>query len=97
MTKHFSDNEPYILVETEVINFDDIKSKKIKLMHYIIEIYSKTSDELGVVCHDEDGEQTITKFDSFSQAKVQESKIKDQLGEDRLTRIVSIDEDKAES
>ena len=66
-------------------------------MQYIIEIYSETSDELGVVCHEENGEQTISKFDTFSQAKVQESKIKGQLGEDRLTRIVSIDEDKTET
>jgi len=66
-------------------------------MQYIIEIYSEISDELGVVCHEEDGEQTISKFDTFSQAKVQESKIKEQLGEDRSTRIVSIDEDKTET
>jgi len=66
-------------------------------MQYIIEIYSETSDELGVVCHEEDGEQTVSKFDTFSQAKVQESKIKEQLGEDRSTRIVSIDEDKTET
>ena len=62
-------------------------------MQYIIEIYSETSDELGVVCHEENGEQTISKFDTFSQAKVQESKIKGQLGEDRLTRIVSLKEE----
>lgn len=62
-------------------------------MQYIIEIYSETSDELGVVCHEENGEQTVSKFDTFSQAKVQESKIKGQLGEDRLTRIVSIKEE----
>ena len=62
-------------------------------MQYIIEIYSETSDEMGVVCHEENGEQTISKFDTFSQAKVQESKIKGQLGEDRLTRIVSIKEE----
>lgn len=62
-------------------------------MQYIIEIYSETSDELGVVCHEENGEQTVSKFDTFSQAKVQESKIKGQLGEDRLTRIVSLKEE----
>ena len=62
-------------------------------MQYIIEIYSETSDELGVVCHEENGEQTVSKFDTFSQAKVQESKIKGQLGEDRLTKIVSIKEE----
>ena len=38
-------------------------------MQYIIEIHNTENDDVGVLMHDEDGVQVITKLDSWSKAK----------------------------
>lgn len=90
--KHFSSKESFILIETETIDLTDLRNGKISLMYYVVEIYNDENDEVGVLTHEEDGEQVISKFDSFSKAKVQEGLVKQKIEKPLKTRIVSQEE-----
>lgn len=61
-------------------------------MYYIIEIHNTENSDIGVLMHEEAGEQVITKFDSWSKAKVQAGLLSNQLQPNLSTKIVSFEE-----
>ena len=61
-------------------------------MQYIIEIHNTENDDVGVLMHDEDGVQLITKFDSWSKAKAKAGILGNQLQPNLSTKIVSFEE-----
>ena len=81
-----------ILVETEVIDLSELRKGKISIMYYIIEIHNTENDDIGVLMHDEAGEQIITKFDSWSKAKAQAGILGSKLQPNLSTKIVSFEE-----
>ena len=82
-------HEKYILVETEVIDFNTLKKEIVMNRYFVVEIRDKESDKVGVLTHEADGESQISKFDSFSQANVQAALLKENLTENLYTKIVS--------
>ena len=62
-------------------------------MQYIIEIHNTENDDIGVLTHEEDEEQVITKFDSWSKAKAKAGILGKQLQPNLSTKIVSYEED----
>lgn len=92
LTKLFLDNEPFILVETEIVNFKELKAGNINLMYYIIEIHNTENDEIGVVTEEIDGEQIIKKFDTWSKAKAMSGTLNRDTPENLSTHIVTINE-----
>lgn len=61
-------------------------------MQYIIEIHNSENDDVGVLMHDEDGVQVITKLESWSKAKAKASILSQQLQPNLSTKIVSFQE-----
>jgi len=61
-------------------------------LQYIIEIHNTENDDVGVLMHDEDGEQVITKFDSWSKAKAKAGILSQQLQPNLSTKIVSYED-----
>jgi len=61
-------------------------------MYYIIEIHNTENSDIGVLMHDEEGTQVITKFDSWSKAKVQAGILETKLQPNLSTKIVSFKE-----
>jgi hypothetical protein len=61
-------------------------------LQYIIEIHNTENDDVGVLMHDEDGVQVITKFDSWSKAKAKAGILGNQLQPNLSTKIVSFEE-----
>ena len=85
-------HEKYVLVETEVIDLSELRKGKISIMYYIIEIHNTENDDIGVLMHDEAGEQVITKFDSWSKAKAQAGILGERLQPNLSTKIVSFED-----
>lgn len=84
-------HEEYVLVETEVIDFNTLKKEKEIVMdrYFIVEIHDTSSDKIGILTHIVDGEDQLSKFNSFSQANVQAALLKENLPENMYTKIVS--------
>jgi hypothetical protein len=61
-------------------------------LQYIIEIHNSENDDVGVLMHDEDGVQVITKLDSWSKAKAKAGTLSKQLQPNLSTKIVSYEE-----
>jgi len=61
-------------------------------LQYIIEIHNSENDDVGVLMHDEDGVQVITKLESWSKAKAKASILSQQLQPNLSTKIVSFQE-----
>jgi len=61
-------------------------------LQYIIEIHNSENDDVGVLMHDEDGVQVITKLESWSKAKAKASILSQQLQPNLSTKIVSFEE-----
>ena len=61
-------------------------------MQYIIEIHNSENDDVGVLMHDEDGVQVITKIDSWSTAKAKAGILSQQLQPNLSTKIVSYED-----
>lgn len=91
MTK-VSLHKEFVLVETDVIDLTKLREGKISIMYYIVEIHNTENDDIGVLMHEEAGEQTITKFDSWSKAKVQAELLSKQLQPNLSTKIVSFED-----
>ena len=91
MTKVSLHND-YILVETEIIDLSELRKGKISIMYYIVEIHNTENDDIGVLMHEEDGEQVITKFDSWSKAKAQAGLLGKNLQPNLTTKIVSFED-----
>jgi hypothetical protein len=85
-------HEDYILIETDVIDLSELRKGKISIMYYIIEIHNTENDDIGVLMHDEAGEQVITKFDSWSKAKAQAGILGTKLQPNLSTKIVSFED-----
>jgi len=61
-------------------------------MYYIIEIHNTENDDVGVLMHDEDREQVITKLESWSKAKAKAGVLGKQLQPNLSAKIVSFEE-----
>ena len=61
-------------------------------MQYIIEIHNSENDDVGVLMHDEDGVQVITKLESWSKAKAKAAILGNQLQPNLSTKIISYEE-----
>tara|TARA_B100002019_G_C21238009_1_gene583863 strand:- start:231 stop:422 length:192 start_codon:yes stop_codon:yes gene_type:complete len=61
-------------------------------MYYIVEIHNTESEEIGVLTHEEEGEQVISKFDSWSKAQVQAALLKQQLQPNLSAKTVYVKE-----
>ena len=68
MTK-VSLHDEFVLVETDDINLDDLRKGLISLTYYVVEIHDTENDKVGILTDTETGK--ISKFNTFSQAKVQ--------------------------
>jgi len=84
----------HILVETEVIDFSELRKKEI-IMYYIVEIHSTESSEIGIMAEELDGVQHPLKFDSFSKARVKASLLEEQFGKNShwYTKIISVEDE----
>ena len=91
MTK-VSLNKDHILVETEVIDLSELRKGKVSIMYYIVEIHNTENDDIGVLTHEENGEQIISKFDSWSKAKAQAGLLGKNLQPNLTTKIVSFED-----
>jgi len=87
-------HEKFILVQTEDISLEDIRKGLVTVMYYVVEIHDTENDKVGVLTDSETGE--ISKFSTFSQAKVQSVLLKENLTENMYTKIVTF-EDSASS
>jgi len=61
-------------------------------LQYIIEIHNSENDDVGVLMHDEDGVQVITKLESWSKAKAKAGVLGKQLQPNLSAKIVSFEE-----
>lgn len=93
MTK-VSLHDEFVLVETDDINLDDLRKGLISLTYYVVEIHDTENDKVGILTDTETGK--ISKFNTFSQAKVQSVLLKEQLTDNMYTKIVTL-EDSASS
>ena len=91
MTK-VSLNKDHILVETEIIDLSELRKGKVSIMYYIVEIHNTENDDIGVLTHEENGEQIISKFDSWSKAKAQAGLLGKNLQPNLTTKIVSFED-----
>ena len=89
MTK-VSLHDEFVLVETDDINLDDLRKGLISLTYYVVEIHDTENDKVGILTDTETGE--ISKFYTFSQAKVQSVLLKEQLTDNMYTKIVTLEE-----
>src|SRR6056300_1230348 len=87
-------HEKFILVQTDDISLEDIRKGLVTVMYYVVEIHDTENDKVGVLTDSETGE--ISKFSTFSQAKVQSVLLKENLTENMYTKIVTF-EDRASS
>jgi len=87
-------HDEFVLVETDDINLDDLRKGLISLTYYVVEIHDTENDKVGILTDTETGE--ISKFNTFSQAKVQSVLLKEQLTDNMYTKIVT-QEDSASS
>jgi len=85
-------NKDHILVETEVIDLSELRKGKVSIMYYIVEIHNTENDDIGVLTHEENGEQIISKFDSWSKAKAQAGLLGKNLQPNLTTKIVSFED-----
>ena len=60
------------------------------ITYYVVEIHDTENDKVGVLTDTKTGE--ISKFNTFSQAKVQSVLLKENLTENMYTKIVTIEE-----
>tara|TARA_Y100001938_G_C8042600_1_gene407002 strand:- start:572 stop:769 length:198 start_codon:yes stop_codon:yes gene_type:complete len=60
------------------------------ITYYVVEIHDTENDKVGVLTDTDTGE--ISKFNTFSQAKVQSVLIKENLTDNMYTKIVSIED-----
>lgn len=90
MLTRVSLHEEFILVETDEINLADIRKGLITLTYYVVEIHDTENDKVGVLTDSETGE--MSKFSTFSQAKVQSVLLKENLTDNMYTKIVTIDD-----
>ena len=91
MTK-VSLNKDHILVETEIIDLSELRKGKVSIMYYIVEIHNTENEDVGVLTHEENGEQIISKFDSWSKAKAQAGLLGKNLQPNLTTKIVSFED-----
>ena len=91
MTK-VSLNKDHILVETEIIDLSELRKGKVSIMYYIVEIHNTENEDIGVLTHEENGEQIISKFDSWSKAKAQAGLLGKNLQPNLTTKIVSFED-----
>jgi len=84
-------HKEYILVETEVIDLTDLRNDEIR-MYYLVEIHDTESEEIGCIMEEVDGQLEPTRFDTFSQAKVQAAIVKEKLRKTQYTYIVSFND-----
>ena len=83
-------HDEFVLVETDDINLDDLRKGVISLTYYVVEIHDTENDKVGILTDTETGE--ISKFYTFSQAKVQSVLLKEQLTDNMYTKIVTLEE-----
>ena len=60
------------------------------MTYYVVEIHDTKNDKVGILTDTETGE--ISKFNTFSQAKVQSVLVKENLTDNMFTKIVTIDD-----
>ena len=89
MTK-VSLTEKFILVQTDDISLDDLRKGLVTVTYYVVEIHDTENDKVGVLTDTETGE--ISKFSTFSQAKVQSVLLKENLTENMYTKIVTFED-----
>lgn len=89
MTK-VSLTEKFILVQTDDISLDELRKGKISVTYYVVEIHDTENDKVGVLTDTETGE--ISKFSTFSQAKVQSVLLKENLTDNMYTKIVTFED-----
>lgn len=89
MTK-VSLHEEFVLVETDEINLNDLRKGLITVTYYVVEIHDTENDKVGVLTDSETGE--ISKFSTFSQAKVQSVLLKENLTDNMYTKIVTFED-----
>ena len=90
MLTRVSLHDEFVLVETDNINLDDLRKGLISLTYYVVEIHDTENDKVGILTDTKTGE--ISKFTSFSQAKVQSVLLKENFTENMYTKIVTIEE-----
>ena len=83
-------HEKFILVQTEDISLEDIRKGLVTVMYYVVEIHDTENDKVGVLTDSETGE--ISKFSTFSQAKVQSVLLKENLTDNMYTKIVTFED-----
>ena len=83
-------HDEFILVETDDINLADLRKGLIKLTYYVVEIHDTENDKVGILTDTKTGE--ISKFNSFSQAKVQSVLLKENFTDKMYTKIITIEE-----
>jgi len=84
-------HKEYTLIETDVIDLSDLRNDKIR-MYYLVEIHDTESEEIGCIMEEVDGQLEPTRFDTFSQAKVQAAIVKEKLRKTQYTYIVSFND-----
>lgn len=89
MTK-VSLHEEFVLVETDEINLNDLRKGLITVTYYVVEIHDTENDKVGVLTDTDTGE--ISKFSTFSQAKVQSVLLKENLTDNMYTKIVTFED-----
>jgi len=82
--------EKFILVQTDDISLDDLRKGLVTVTYYVVEIHDTENDKVGVLTDTETGE--ISKFSTFSQAKVQSVLLKENLTENMYTKIVTFED-----
>lgn len=90
MTK-VSLHKEFVLVETEVIDLSDLRNDEIR-MYYLVEIHDTESKQIGCIMSEIEGELKPTRFNTYSQANVQASLIKEKLSKTQYTHIVSFND-----
>ena len=90
MLTRVSLHEEYVLVETDEINLEDLRKGLVTVTYYVVEIHDTENDKVGILTDSETGE--ISKFSTFSQAKVQSVLIKENLTENMFTKIVTLED-----
>lgn len=90
MLTRVSLHEEYVLVETDEINLEDLRKGLVTVTYYVVEIHDTENDKVGILTDSETGE--ISKFSTFSQAKVQSVLVKENLTENMFTKIVTLED-----
>ena len=83
-------HEEFVLVKTDEINLNDLRKGLITVTYYVVEIHDTENDKVGVLTDTDTGE--ISKFSTFSQAKVQSVLLKENLTDNMYTKIVTFED-----